>query len=122
MFRDHVACAPGHAHLYGELDGIVARLAGFRSDGGALTAHLAAGILVTVDLLLQENAVGRRPWPGERETYFARCMEGANRLLKEVALFADFATFCPAGYCNRFLGSFAQMDRYAQETREHGPH
>ena len=119
--RSHVEHAPGHAHLYGEFAGILADIAGYRRSGGDLTEALAREILTTVDLLFRENMVGRRPWTGDWETYFARCMEDANGLLKEFGSFAGSAAFCPLGFCNRFLDAFAHMDRHDREYEERYP-
>lgn len=65
--------------------------------------------------------MGRRPWTDNWETYFAKCMENATRLIREYSAFPDSSTFCPAGYCNRCLDAFAHMDRHDQECREHYP-
>lgn len=86
-----------------------------------MTDALAHEILATVDLLVQENMVGRRPWTGGWETYFSKCIEDANALLKEGATFVSFETLCPLGYCNRFLDAFAHMDRHERELEDKHP-
>ena len=121
LFRSHVEHAPGHSHLYGEFDSILATLEEIRGSGGILTAELAHETLTTVDLLLQENSVGRRPWTGGWEEYFGKCMEDANGLLKEFSAFENCSAFCPAGYCNRFLDSFAYMDHQDRQHDERYP-
>jgi hypothetical protein len=121
--RNEVANAPGHSHLYGEFDGILGDFRRHRGSGVGITSSLAQEIRTTVDLLLEENMVGRRPWStGGWETYFSKCMEDAHSLLKEFALFLDYRAFCPLGYCNRFLTAFEHMDRHAREYEERYSH
>lgn len=119
--RNQVEYAPGHQHLYEEFDEVLRNLVRYRDAGGLLTPTLAREMLATIDLLLQENMVGRRPWTGNWETYFAKCMDDAYQLVQVFASFADSATFRPPGYCNRFLGAFAHMDRHDREYEERQP-
>jgi hypothetical protein len=121
LFRMRVEHAAGHGYLYNDFDAIVGRLAQFRIDGGSLDEGLAREILSTVDLLLRENGVGRRPWTDNWETYFEKCLENAHRLLKDFAVFATFRAFCPRGYCNRCLDAFAHMERHVREYEQNYP-
>lgn len=121
LFRHQLERAPGHAHLYAEFEAVLARIAAFRAEAPALDADLAANMLMTVDALLKENEVGRRPWTGEWETYFAKCLENAARLLKAFSAFEGSRGFCPSGYCNRFLDAFVHMDRLERECAERQP-
>ena len=121
--RNDVENAPGHSHLYGEFDAVLGDLKRHRDTGADMTLSLAKEIRATVDLLLDENMAGRRPWPtGNWETYFSKCMDDAHSLLKEFVLFPDSRAFYPLGYCNRFLAAFEHMDRHDREYEENYPH
>jgi hypothetical protein len=86
-----------------------------------MTEDLAREILATVDILFGENNVGRRPWIGNWETYFRKCMEDAKTLLKEAACFVAFPSFCSLGYCNKFLDAFRLMDGLDRNYEEDYP-
>jgi hypothetical protein len=120
-FRIRVEHAAGHGHLYRDFDAIIACLTQFRTNGAILDEGLAQEILNTVDLLLRENSVGRRPWTGNWEPYFAKCLEDAHRLLSGFTAFATFRAFSPRGYCNQFLDAFAHMDRHDHEYERSQP-
>jgi len=92
-----------------------------REGGCQLNGSLAEAILTAVDVLVDENSIGRRPWPGEWETYFEKCMINAFRLLKEFSSFTDYPRYCRAGYCNRFLDAFAHMDYHDRHYAEDYP-
>ena len=121
LFRTRVERAPGHGYLYHDFGAILRRLTQFRTNSGSLEESLAQEILSTVDLLLRENSVGRRPWPGNWETYFAKCLENAHGLLKEFTAFASFRAYCPRGYCNRCLHAFALMEGLERQYEENYP-
>ena len=87
-----------------------------------MTPGLAQEIRTTVDLLVDENMAGRRPWSTDNwETYFSKCMADAHSLLMEFALFEGYRAFCPLGYCNRFLSAFEHMDRHDREYEDSYP-
>ena len=117
--RTDIENAPGHSHLYGEFDGVLADVKRYREIGARMTPGLAQEIRTTVDLLVDENMAGRRPWSTDNwETYFSKCMADAHSLLMEFALFEGYRAFCPLGYCNRFLSAFEHMDRHDREYED----
>lgn len=107
-FLHNVNSAPGHSHLYGDFDFIIDRIVAYR-NGGGLTRLTADRILAAVACLTDENMFGGRPNTGMWETYFSKCMTNAHRLLKEYTCFDGYMSFCPAGYCNKFLDAFRYM-------------
>ena len=119
IFRNHILFAPGHDHLYGEFDSILNDIVTFRQNGHHLDYSLAYEILRTVSLLNKENDQGRRPWTGNWESYFAKCVENALRLLKEYCRFAEYEKLVTHSYCSRFLNTFSNMDHFYEHYAEY---
>jgi len=121
QFIHHIDSMPGHSHLYDEFDSILASIKLFRENNPALPRVLAYSMRSAVTCLVHENMKGRRPWNGEWETYFSKCMSNAHRLTKEMSLFDAYMHFCPSGYCNQFLDAFMHMDGHMRAVEEHAP-
>lgn len=115
--RSHIEHAPGHSHMYGEFNAILSYLMLYRDGGGEMTDNLANEILATINLLIRENMIGRRPWAWNWETYFGKRMDNACRPVKVFTSFPDYVAFLPCGYCNRLLDAFVHMD--LRRTKNH---
>lgn len=117
-FQGQLQHSSGHSHLYDPFEALVSKLASYRKSGLCLDLDLADSILGTVDVLVTEGGVGRRPWEGQWELYFEKCLRDGVLLLREFGRFPNAQERCPPGFCNRFLDLFLFMDHFDREYSE----
>jgi hypothetical protein len=117
-FRQYVTDAPGDIPLYRQFDYILNDISTARKADLQLDGKTAGEILETVKFLVEENAKGRRPWTGNWEFYFEKCMENALRLLREYCSFNGHEKYVPKDYGKPFLDTLYAMDRFAEMYKD----
>lgn len=118
QFRSEIQNARGPNPEFGEFDDRLLRTSTVLHNSETLTSEVATSILETIDVLVDKNMIGRRPWEGHWEPFFAKCMQDARRLLLVFVLCPNSTAFYPQGYCNRFLDAFTHMDRHDKDAEK----
>jgi hypothetical protein len=118
QFRQYANDAPGDSPLYRQFDFILNDISTARKVDLQLDGKTAGEILETVKFLVAENAKGRRPWTGNWEFYFEKCVENALRLLREYSSFKGHEKYVPKDYGKPFLDTLCAMDRFAEMYKD----